>query len=121
MIDHLSLPLQDLEQGMDFYLKALEPLDIYLIFQFPHTVALGKWGKPAFWLSQAKGPSQPIHLAFAAETREQVDQFYDAALAAGGRDNGRPGIREDYHPNYYGAFILDPDGNNIEAVCHRAE
>jgi catechol 2,3-dioxygenase-like lactoylglutathione lyase family enzyme len=78
----------------------------------------GRDGKPSFWLGTGAHPSGPAHIAFAAATRAEVDAFYKAAIAAGARDNGPPGIREHYHPSYYGAFVLDPDGNNIEAVCH---
>jgi predicted lactoylglutathione lyase len=81
----------------------------------------GKNGKPEFWFGKGKLQQLPMHIAFSADNRKQVDQFYEAALSAGGTDNGAPGIRAIYHPNYYGAFVLDPDGHNIEAVCHRPE
>jgi catechol 2,3-dioxygenase-like lactoylglutathione lyase family enzyme len=77
-------------------------------------------GKPDFWIREAEPVRPPVHVAFASPDRETVDAFYEAAMAAGGRDNGPPGLRPDYHPNYYGAFVFDPDGNNIEAVCHQA-
>lgn len=81
----------------------------------------GKNGKAELWFGKGGTPQLPMHIAFTADNRKQVDQFYEAALAAGGKDNGAPGIREIYHPNYYGAFIIDPDGHNIEAVCHNQE
>ncbi len=80
----------------------------------------GRWGKPDFWISQGE-PGQAFHIAFAADDRTTVDAFHEAAIAAGGRDNGGPGLRPEYHPSYYGAFVFDPDGNNIEAVCHMPE
>jgi len=81
----------------------------------------GADGKPFFWIGNGKKPVGGLHVAFTAHSRSQVDTFYQAALTAGGRDNGAPGLRPHYHPNYYGAFVFDPDGNNIEAVCHQAE
>jgi catechol 2,3-dioxygenase-like lactoylglutathione lyase family enzyme len=78
----------------------------------------GTGGKPDFWIGGEGGLNKPVHIAIAAKDRATVDAFYQAALAAGARDNGAPGIRAHYHPNYYGAFVLDPDGHNIEAVCH---
>ena len=83
-------------------------------------VGLGRGGKPQLWLSQGEPPVSPLHIAFAARNRAEVDAFHAAALAAGGKDNGAPGLRPHYHPNYYGAFAIDPDGHNIEAVCHSA-
>jgi catechol 2,3-dioxygenase-like lactoylglutathione lyase family enzyme len=76
-------------------------------------------GKTDFWIDGAGGPEKPVHIAIVAENRAAVDAFHEAALAAGAKDNGAPGIRAHYHPNYYGAFVLDPDGHNIEAVCHK--
>jgi len=116
MIDHLSIGVQDLERSKRFFLEALKPLAIGVVMEFPGGVGLGEKGKPYFWLG--KGAGSPMHLAFAAPDRKTVDAFYKAALAAGGKDNGPPGIRAHYHPHYYGAFVFDPDGNNIEAVCH---
>jgi catechol 2,3-dioxygenase-like lactoylglutathione lyase family enzyme len=83
-------------------------------------VGLGRGGKPQLWLSHGEPPASPLHIAFAARNRAEVDAFHAAALAAGGKDNGAPGLRPHYHPNYYGAFAIDPDGHNIEAVCHSA-
>lgn len=84
-------------------------------------VGLAIDGKPDFWLRAGVKTTPAVHVAFRAQSRALVDQFYKAAIAAGGKDNGAPGIREIYHPTYYGAFVLDPDGHNIEAVCHDAE
>ncbi|WP_199698887.1 VOC family protein [Oleomonas cavernae] len=81
-------------------------------------VGLGTQGKPFFWISSGGRPAGHMHIAFAAPDRASVDAFYEAALAAGGKDNGAPGLRPHYHANYYGAFVLDPDGHNVEAVCH---
>lgn len=127
MIDHLGMPVSDLAQSTDFYLKALAPLGISIIMQVSAeqtgegaAVGFGTKGKPFFWIGEgfhAVG-KQHIHVAFAAQNRAEVDAFYRAAILAGGKDNGPPGLRPHYHANYYGAFVLDPDGNNIEAVCH---
>ncbi len=117
MIDHIGMSVSDYETSKAFYAKALAPLGYELIMEFGEVAGFGKGGKPDFWLSKGK-PAEHLHIAIAAEDRGAVDGFYEAALAAGGRDNGPPGLREMYHPNYYGAFVLDPDGLNIEAVCH---
>jgi predicted lactoylglutathione lyase len=82
---------------------------------------LGKNNKPSLWLHESKEKPAQLHLAFAADNRRQVDAFHEAALAAGGKDNGQPGLRPHYHANYYGAFVIDPDGHNVEAVCHGPE
>lgn len=125
MIDHLGLTVSDFNKSRAFYDEALAPLDMAVRMEVsaeltggsPY-VGYGPPSRPIFWLG-ANGPrSGPMHIAFAAETRAQVDAFYAAAMAAGGRDNGGPGVRAHYHPNYYGAFVLDPDGNNVEAVSH---
>lgn len=128
MIDHVSLHVSDYAKSKGFFEHALAPLGYSVIMEFGSAVAgLGAGGKPDFWIAQGEaagdaegGAGKPIHLAFASSNRATVDAFYDAALAAGGRDNGAPGLRPQYHPNYYGAFVFDPDGNNIEAVCHAA-
>ena len=103
-----------------FYLACLEPLGIELVVELEdeNWVGLGRDGKGEFWFGPDDKVQHPMHIAFRADTRAQVDAFYQAALAAGGQDNGAPGVREIYHPDYYGAFVLDPDGHNIEAVCH---
>ncbi|NJA89771.1 VOC family protein [Rhodocyclus tenuis] len=121
MFDHLSLGVSDLPASEAFFLKALAPLGVTVVMQGPYGIGLGRQGKPSLWLVPAKVTPAPLHLAFAAETRAQVDAFYAAALAAGGKDNGAPGLRPDYHANYYGAFVIGPDGHNIEAVCQRPE
>src|SRR5262245_3861640 len=125
MIDHASIAVRDYEASKRFYQAALAAIGYELLMEVPADVnpsgvAVAGFGadkKPDFWITQAK-ESAPQHLAFAVRTRALVDAFYRAALAAGGRDNGAPGVRAMYHPNYYGAFVRDPDGHNIEAVCH---
>jgi len=118
MIDHLGISIQDLQKSKEFYLKALKPLGYGIVMEFETAVGFGPKGKPAFWIAPGKA-SGHVHVALIATTRAQVDAFYEAALQAGGRDNGKPGLRAHYHPDYYGAFVFDPDGNNIEAVCHQ--
>lgn len=118
MIDHIIITVSDYEASKAFYLAALAPLGYEVIMEFGRAAGLGADGKPDFWLRQQEAARPPIHIAFASRDRSTVDRFYEAAMAAGGRDNGGPGLRPDYHPNYYGAFVFDPDGNNIEAVCH---
>jgi catechol 2,3-dioxygenase-like lactoylglutathione lyase family enzyme len=121
VIDHIGLSVSNYERSKEFYSKALAPLELELIMEFENVAGFGKDGKPEFWFGVHGAPLQPMHVAFAAENRQQVREFYEAAIAAGGKDNGPPGIREIYHPNYYGAFVIDPDGHNIEAVCHHTE
>jgi catechol 2,3-dioxygenase-like lactoylglutathione lyase family enzyme len=121
IIDHIGLTVSDFEKSKVFFSKALAPLGIVLVMEVQGWAGFGRDRKPDFWFGEGGEPQRPMHVAFAAETRSKVREFYDAALAAGGRDNGAPGIRTIYPPNYYGAFVLDPDGHNIEAVCHRAE
>jgi len=120
MIDHLSIKVVDFEKSKAFYTAALKPLDYKVWRDFaPNAIGMGS-DKPDFWL--IAGPkATPNHIAFAAKDRKTVDAFYKAALAAGAKDNGPPGVRKQYHEHYYGAFVIDPDGNNLEAVCHRAE
>lgn len=119
MIDHLSAYVEDYARAKTFYLAALKPLRYALIMEFPQAGGLGVDGKPDFWIvAPGKDKTFSTHIAFRAENRAQVDAFYAAAIAAGGKDNGKPGLRPEYHPNYYGAFVIDPDGNNCEAVCH---
>ena len=128
MIDHIGITVADVPTARAFYEAALAPLSIAVVMVVtpeqsggPAFAGFGAAGKPFFWIGSGGAASGPIHAAFAAGTRAEVDAFHRAALAAGGRDNGAPGLRPHYHPNYYGAFVLDPDGNNIEAVCHRPE
>lgn len=125
MLDHIGLNSGDLPRSKTFFLQALAPLHIGLVMEVSAEqtgahdhVGFGSQGKPFFWLGNATPLSQGVHVAFACSARAQVDAFHAAALAAGGRDNGAPGLRPWYHPDYYAAFVIDPDGNNIEAVCH---
>ena len=120
MFDHIGFRVRDMEASRRFYLAALAPLGGGVAMEGPYGVGLGRGGKPSLWLSQGAPPVSPLHIAFAARTRAEVDAFHAAALAAGAKDNGAPGLRPHYHPNYYGAFAIDPDGHNIEAVCHSA-
>jgi catechol 2,3-dioxygenase-like lactoylglutathione lyase family enzyme len=120
MFDHVIIDVLDLEASRAFYERALAPLGISVVMELDGRTAFGpERGRPQFWLV-ARGTSGAagVHVAVAASDREAVDAFHRAAVAAGGRDNGRPGLRPQYHPNYYGAFVLDPDGNNLEAVHH---
>lgn len=117
MIDHLTLTVRDAARTKAFYSAALQPLGYRVLMEFGEMFGMGAEG-PVFWVKPGDPPTQPMHLAFAAKDRPSVDAFYAAALAAGARDNGPPGLRPDYHPNYYGAFVFDPDGHPIEAVCH---
>ena len=126
MIDHIGFGVSDYEKSKAFYDKALAPLGIAMIMEVSAAetgsnaaAGYGKDGKPFFWISDEKKAGEPIHVAFPAPDRRTVDVFYETALAAGGKDNGAPGVRPHYHPDYYGAFVRDPDGNNIEAVCHK--
>jgi catechol 2,3-dioxygenase-like lactoylglutathione lyase family enzyme len=119
MLDHIGLLVSDYAKSKQFFETALAPLGYKVVMEFGGaTAGLGADGKPDFWLSQGD-PGTPIHVAFASADRASVDAFHEAALAAGGHDNGAPGVRPEYHESYYGAFVHDPDGNNIEAVCHR--
>jgi catechol 2,3-dioxygenase-like lactoylglutathione lyase family enzyme len=128
MIDHTGLRMSDPARSRAFYDQALAPLGYKLMMEIPTeftgglvVVGYGVPPKPDLWLQQGP-PNQPrIHIAFRADSHAQVDAFYKAALAAGGKDNGPPGPRPHYHKDYYGAFVLDPDGHNIEAVCHTPE
>lgn len=121
IIDHIGVPVSDFQKSKAFYTRALAPLGIASVMEMESWAGFGKDGKPEFWFGTEASAPRPIHIAFTANSREAVRQFYQAALAAGGRDNGAPGLREHYHPNYYGAFVFDPDGHNIEAVCHKPE
>jgi catechol 2,3-dioxygenase-like lactoylglutathione lyase family enzyme len=117
MIDHVYLPVRDLATAETFYLGALAPLGYVRLIQRPGVTGFGAGRKPDFFLREG-APGDPAHVAFAAPDRATVDAFHDAALAAGGIENGPPGGRPEYHAAYYGAFVLDPDGHNVEAVCH---
>lgn len=129
MIDHTGLTAVDYDRSKAFYSAALGAIGYALVMEVPaaltgttDTAGFGEPPKPDFWVARAtatKPAHQPaLHFAFRANTRAQVDAFYQAALQSGGKDNGGPGIREHYHPNYYSAFVFDPDGHNIEVVCH---
>ncbi len=127
MIDHTGVEVSDFGRSKTFYTRALAPIGYELIMELPATVTgdtdvagFGVPPKPDFWIAQGKPNDPPVHVAFRVGNRLLVDAFYKAAIAAGGRDNGAPGPRPHYHPNYYGAFVFDPDGHNIEAVCHEA-
>jgi len=128
MIDHVSVIVSDYAKSKAFYLQALAQTGHSRLVELP--AALDGPAKAAgfchadgsdLWISQGAATRPPIHIAFRLSSRAAVDAFYEAAIAAGGRDNGAPGLRPNYHPNYYGAYVLDPDGHNIEAVCHEAQ
>ena len=126
MIDHIGFPVSDYAKSKAFYTKALAPLGYALVMEVgaemtesrAPAAGFGAGGKPDFWIGGEGGLKKPLHVAILAKDRASVDAFHRAALAAGGKDNGGPGLRPHYHANYYGAFVLDPDGHNIEAVCH---
>jgi len=121
VFDHVGVNVRDYAASRAFYERALAPLGYGVVVAFDEwkAVGFGKEGKPSFWVAQREPYTTGAHIAFSVDDHATVDTFHEAALDAGGIDNGRPGIREEYHPNYYGAFIHDPDGNNVEAVCHR--
>jgi catechol 2,3-dioxygenase-like lactoylglutathione lyase family enzyme len=120
ILDHIGFNVSDFAASKAFYQRALEPLGIGIAFGGDAWAMFGKDGKGQLWIGALGKPPGPIHVALVADNRAQVRAFHAAALAAGGTDNGAPGLR-DYHPNYYGAFVLDPDGHNVEAVCHKPE
>jgi catechol 2,3-dioxygenase-like lactoylglutathione lyase family enzyme len=120
VIDHVTLNVADLESTKAFYEQALKPLGYELAMEYLEGCGFGAPGKPDFFLARRGEPSAPVHVAFASADRNTVQAFYEAALAAGGHDNGPPGLRRVYHEHYYGAYVLDPEGNNIEAVTHSA-
>jgi catechol 2,3-dioxygenase-like lactoylglutathione lyase family enzyme len=127
MIDHVGYAVSDYERAKEFYARALAPLGYALVMEVPAeanpsgfpAAGFGADGKPDFWLGGEGKLEHPLHVAIVARDRAAVDAFHREALAAGGRDNGAPGVRSQYHPNYYAAFVLDADGHNIEAVCHK--
>ena len=125
MIDHTGVLVSDFEKSKRFYQQALAPLGYAMLSEFSaevtrHTdvAGFGAGGASDFWISRGTPNNPPVHIAFRAADRAMVEAFYHAAIGAGGKDNGAPGLRQHYHPGYYGAFVLDPDGHNIEAVCH---
>jgi len=120
MFDHIGLKVKDLTKSRRFYAAALAPLGAEVQSQGEGFVGIGPKGQPRLWLSQ--GEAQGVaHVAFFSKDRAGVAAFHRAAVGAGGKDNGAPGLRPHYHKDYYGAFVIDPDGNNVEAVCHKAE
>jgi catechol 2,3-dioxygenase-like lactoylglutathione lyase family enzyme len=126
VLDHIGFAVTDLDRSRAFYEAALAPLGIAVIMEVTPQqtgdgahVGFGVAGKPFFWIGTGQALGGQLHVAFAAADRATVDAFHRAAVTAGGVDNGTPGIRAHYHPDYYGAFVLDPDGHNVEAVCHR--
>ncbi|MCP4767086.1 MAG: VOC family protein [Gammaproteobacteria bacterium] len=121
MIDHIGFAISDFERSKRFYDQCLAPLGVHLVVEIDDWAGYGYDDKAEFWFGVDELPQRPMHIAFAASDRAAVDAFYLSGLAAGGINNGAPGIRVIYHPHYYGAFLLDPDGHNIEAVCHRPE
>lgn len=127
MIDHTGVVASDFQVSKAFYEKALAPIGYTLLMELSAAVTghadvagFGEAPKPDFWISSGTPNRPPVHVAFRVASRSLVDAFHQAAIQAGGTDNGPPGLRPHYHPNYYGAFVLDPDGHNIEAVCHEA-
>lgn len=126
IIDHISITVSNYKESKDFYLKALSPLGYKLVMEIMEWRGVSWAGfginkKADFWISEGDKVQNPMHIAFLAENKEQVRDFYEAAMETGAKDNGPPGIRTIYHPNYYGAFVIGPDGHNIEAVCHKPE
>ena len=119
MFDHIGIGATDLRASKAFFLEALAGLGVGVVMEFPGAVGLGPPNKPAFWLSPADSKPSALHLAFTAQNHAQVDEFYRRAMAAGAKDNGPPGLRPHYHANYYAAFVIGPDGHNVEVVCHR--
>ncbi len=129
VLDHIGINSSDSARSKAFYEKALAPLGVTVVMEYGKAVGFGRDGKPDFWIGQGTtsfqkagdlAPITPVHVCFGAKSRGDIDAFHAAALAAGGRDYGGPGLREQYHPNYYGAFVLDPDGHNVEACIHTA-
>ena len=126
MIDHIGVCVSDYQRSKTFFREALAPLGYGLVMELDlpegKVGGLGVGGAmPDFWITQGAAQRPPVHVAFNAENRPTVDAFYQAAIAAGGKDNGKPGLRPHYHRDYYGAFIIDSDGNNIEAVSHQPQ
>jgi len=128
MLDHISFPISNFERSLAFYTAAFAPLGITAMVKGNkqntgghEEAGFGSEGRPYFWIRDGEALKGCLHVAFVAKDRKSVDAFYAAAMKAGGRDNGPPGIRAHYHPDYYGAFVLDPDGHNIEAVCRKPQ
>ncbi len=121
MLDHLGFSVSDFKASRAFYAAALAPLGIGIVMEFGEHAGFGRDDRGQFWIGAGGKPAGRLHLAFTARNREEVRAFHAAALAAGATDNGEPGLRPDYHPHYYGAFVIDLNGHNIEAVCHSPE
>lgn len=121
MFDHIGIRASNVEATEAFFLRALAPLGVGIAMKGPHGAGLGKGHKPSLWIYGTQEHVAALHLAFTAERRSQVDEFHSAAIEAGGQDNGPPGLRLHYHPNYYAAFVVAPDGHNVEVVCHLPE
>ena len=128
MLDHIGFSVSDFERSRAFYEAALDEIGLTVVKEVTREqsggyqgAGFGAEGKPFFWIGTGDKPKGGLHVAFTASSRADVDAFYLAAIKEGGRDNGGPGLRPQYHPNYYGAFVFDPDGNNVEAVCHKPE
>lgn len=128
MLDHVGIPVSDFMRSKGFYLKVLTTLGYGLVLEVASEetggnshAGFGPPGKPHFWIGSGKPIQGQVHFAYVAKNRAAVQAFHKAAIAAGGKDNGAPGLRPHYHDHYYGAFVFDPDGHNIEAVCHLAE
>lgn len=120
MINHIGLRTARFEGSKQFFISALAPLGITPKVKYPGGVGFARDGAPMFWLGESASAPSSMHVAFQAHSRAAVDAFYDLALAAGATDNRGPGLRADYHANYYAAIVIDQDGNNVEAVCHQA-
>lgn len=128
MLDHVGIPVSNFERSKEFFMLALKPLGYGLIIEVSSKetgdnmhAGFGAGKRPQFWIGTGQPIKGRVHFAFTAKSRDAVRAFYDAALKAGGKDNGAPGLRPHYHANYFGAFVFDPDGHNIEAVCRDAE
>ena len=122
MLDHMTLRVRDHAKSKAFYVAALKPLGYEVVMEWEGFLGMGVKGKPDFWIAPAEDRKySQLHIAFRAPNRKAVHEFHEAALKAGGKDNGAAGVRPDYHQHYYGAFVLDPDGHNIEACCHSPE
>lgn len=121
MFDHVTLRVKHFDKAKRFYAESLAALGYKVLYEAEGTIGLGDGKTPTVWIAREDPVTAAAHLAFTSPDRRKVDAFHAAALAAGGRDNGKPGPRPDYGPNYYAAFARDPDGNNIEAVCHKAQ
>lgn len=119
MFDHITIRVKSFKKAKPFYAESLKPLGYKVLYESDGAIGLGDGKSPTVWISEDEPVTEGVHVAFASPDRKTVDAFHAAALKAGGRDNGKPGLRADYSPNYYGAFAFDPDGNNIEAVCHK--